>query len=1021
MNKKIVFSLLLLFNITYLIHSQSIETSKTIKRVVIDKKNKETLIGANVEIINLTGMTTDVNGEFKFNNITTLPITIRCSYIGYKTKEIEISNFNYISIKLETNEEELQEVQIRDTRLTERLKQSPITIESLDINAIKETPASTFYEGLSNLKGVDLTSASLGFKIINTRGFNSTSPVRSLQLIDGIDNQSPGLNFSLGNFMGSPELDTKGVEIIVGANSALYGPNAFNGVIYMESKDPFRFPGTEYQIKIGERALVENSFRFARTFKDKSGNDKFGFKINLQHFKANDWEAENMSPSFESPSLGNNPGGYDAVNRYGDEWSTSFSDFYGKPGLGTIHRTGYLEKDLVDYDTKNLKFNSALHYKTNTNNEFIYSINYGEGTTVYQGDNRYSLKNIKFLQNRLEYRKKDKFFIRFYTTHEDAGDSYDAVATAVSLQERGLQNSEWATEYSNYWSSNIKPLIEDEMPGWESWDGNPESLGQWIIDMQSIIAENPELLNSYHEMAEDYANSQFSDIAGGIPYIQPGTEEFNNIFNEITNSSRYDSNTGNLLGGTRFFDKSSLYHLQGEYKHDINETTNITIGGNARLYTPNSEGSIFDDGFVQKINNIYLEDENGNLITDLLPVDTIIDFTTNPITVEIIYDTIPVIDYIDTLVTRKKITNFEYGIYAGIDKKLLNETLLINTTIRMDKNQNFDYLFSPAGSVVWKASEKDLLRFSFSSALRNPTLTDQYLNYDFGSGILLGNLNGFGYDQYFVDVDSLISYFRYVYNPESNTYSPDQSALREGRLFVAPIKPEKVKTLELGFRTTLWEKLYIDASYYYSIYRDFIGYQIGASYTTAGSTRVATEEDVEYGWATNAGDTIDNYFDILQPSIQGYRLAVNAKGRVKTQGFSIGMNYFLPKSYTLNFNYSWNKLINEDEKDPIIPAYNTPEHKFNLGLSGQVSNLFNFQINYKWIDGFLFEGSPQFTGYVESYGLLDFQMNKDINIKNIPIMVKLGASNVLNNEVYQAYGGPKVGRLSYLALLFEFN
>ena len=116
----------------------------------------------------------------------------------------------------------------------------------------------------------------------------------------------------------------------------------------------------------------------------------------------------------------------------------------------------------------------------------------------------------------------------------------------------------------------------------------------------------------------------------------------------------------------------------------------------------------------------------------------------------------------------------------------------------MEKKSNFDYLFSPAGSIVWKASEKDLLRFSFSSALRNPTLTDQYLNYDFGSGILLGNLNGFGYDQYFVDVDSLISYFRYVYNPESNTYSPDQSALREGKLVVAPIKPEKVKTLELG-------------------------------------------------------------------------------------------------------------------------------------------------------------------------------------------------------------------------------
>ena len=104
----------------------------------------------------------------------------------------------------------------------------------------------------------DITSASLGFKIINTRGFNSTSPVRSLQIIDGVDNQSPGLNFSLGNFLGTTELDTKGVEIVVGANSALYGPNAFNGVIDMSTKDPFMFPGTNYQVKMGERSLIEN-------------------------------------------------------------------------------------------------------------------------------------------------------------------------------------------------------------------------------------------------------------------------------------------------------------------------------------------------------------------------------------------------------------------------------------------------------------------------------------------------------------------------------------------------------------------------------------------------------------------------------------------------------------------------------------------------------------------------------------------------------------------------------------------
>ena len=91
-------------------------------------------------------------------------------------------------------------------------------MEQLDAIAIKETPAISFYNGLGNLKGVDMTTASLGFTIINTRGFNSTSPVRSLQIIDGVDNQAPGLNFSLGNFLGVSELDINGVELIAGAS-----------------------------------------------------------------------------------------------------------------------------------------------------------------------------------------------------------------------------------------------------------------------------------------------------------------------------------------------------------------------------------------------------------------------------------------------------------------------------------------------------------------------------------------------------------------------------------------------------------------------------------------------------------------------------------------------------------------------------------------------------------------------------------------------------------------------------------
>ena len=90
---------------------------------------------------------------------------------------------------------------------------------------------------------------------------------------------------------------------------------------------------------------------------------------------------------------------------------------------------------------------------------------------------------------------------------------------------------------------------------------------------------------------------------------------------------------------------------------------------------------------------------------------------------------------------------------------------------------------------------------------------------------------------------------------------------------------------------------------------------------------------------------------------------------------------------TLNGNYTWNKL-NKGSDDPLVPAYNTPRNKFNIGVTGYNKktmfptakslfsfkpNTLNFSINYKWIEGFLFEGSPQFTGFIDTYNLVDAQ------------------------------------------------
>ena len=218
---------------------------------------------------------------------------------------------------------------------------------------------------------------------------------------------------------------------------------------------------------------------------------------------------------------------------------------------------------------------------------------------------------------------------------------------------------------------------------------------------------------------------------------------------------------------------------------------------------------------------------------------------------------------------------------------------------------------------------------------------------------------------------------------------------------VAPVVPEKVRTIEVGYRGTFNDRIYLDLNAYHSWYDDFIGYNLGI--------------DLQYDPVTR-----------FPVSVQAYRLASNALSQVTTVGACIGLNYYFDNKYMIYGNYSWNKLSVQDENDPLIPAFNTPENKFNIGLTGREITLplidktgFGFGINYKWVQGFIFEGSPQFTGAIDSYGVLDAQIN--YQVKKIFTTFKLGASNVLDNRVYQVYGGPRVGRLAYFSILFDWN
>jgi hypothetical protein len=301
--------------------------------------------------------------------------------------------------------------------------------------------------------------------------------------------------------------------------------------------------------------------------------------------------------------------------------------------MNRYNRTGYLEKDIVDYNTKNLKASLALHYKIKSDIELIYAGSYGNGTTVYQGDNRYSLKDIQFFQNRLELKKENKFFIRAYATNEDAGKSYDAVFTALLLQNSVKPDDKWSVDYRNFYDTKMAPRVKS-LPSYPAFvfPVPPD----YINNINAVLAKYPDSLILYHQNARNYADGIGNPVFGYKERLTPGTEAYNNALQDITSRTSYTK------GGSRFYDQSALYHIQGEYKFTPS-FAEIVLGGNYRIYCPYSRGSIFSDTVAYvTIDTTY--DEGSQKIKSISKVNH-----------------------------RNIITNQEFGVYSGIEKKFLDE------------------------------------------------------------------------------------------------------------------------------------------------------------------------------------------------------------------------------------------------------------------------------------------------------------------------------------------------------------
>jgi outer membrane receptor protein involved in Fe transport len=844
MKKKISFSIGMLLLLTTSIRAQNIPVSGTVR----NSATGEALPGASVTTKGsiAKGSNTDSTGHFRLS-VAALPVTLLISHATFDNKEVVISNGSEVSVNLNPLPGVMEEVVLVSKGIPTRIREALFSVEYLGPSSIRQLPSPSIYDGLVTKKGVGQTTSSLTFKTPSTRGFNGSGSTRVNQIVDGMDNQAPGLNFFVGNFTGLTDLDIESVELLPGASSALYGPGGMNGTILMNSKNPFKYPGLNIEIKPGVMQLGNSprgsssmyhdySLRWAKAF-----NNRLALKIGAQYISATDWLAADTSNYLRSGTSGKLAPGtratdpnYDGVNVYGDETTVDIRPFMqgaiqNNPNLypilspflndpQNVSRTGYHEKYVIDPETKNIKLSGALHYKLNDKIEAQLMGYWSTGNTVYTDDNRYSLKEIKIGQYKLEL-KHQNWFIRSYTTQENAGEAYSATVSTQYLNEAWKRSFDpsnisgsWYPQYFGAFATGAAQIFQSVMAG-----------GGTLAEAQAAVLSAAQQLHA--------AGRAYADI--GRP--EEGSAQFKQIFDQVRKTPIPD--------GGLFREKSQLWMTEGQYTFgDAMKNAQVIVGGNYKRYILNSGGTLF----------------------------------------------------IDTL---KSISADEVGGYAQVTKKLLSQKLTLTASGRFDKNENFKAQFTPRFAALINVAKDNNLRMSYQTAYRFPGNLSQWIKLDIGSDFLL--LGGLPW---------VMDYMNAVKNP---VYKFNDDGTLESHMYTyKEFKPETMRSFEVGYRGLIHKKLLIDAYSYFGKYEDFIGriglYQPGTgeaySIVVNSSNKVKTYGfglGMDYNMKNNYSLFFNFYSDVITDVPSGFKAYFNSPKYRLNAGFA---NSGLGKTEKIGFN-----------------------------------------------------------------------------------------------------------------------
>ncbi|HVZ55338.1 MAG TPA: TonB-dependent receptor [Chitinophagaceae bacterium] len=942
---------------------------------VNSQETRQPVQGASVSIKGtITGTVTDKQGSFSLRTRTPFPFVLVISSVGYQPQELAVTGLgSHLQVALATQTVLGSDVVVTASRVPESQLKSPVAIEKLDIRAIRESPAGGFYDALENVKGVQMTTSSLTFKVPNTRGFNIPNNFRFMQLVDGIDMQAATLGVPLGNAIGPTELDIQSVEITPGAASALYGMNAINGMANLLTKDPFIHQGLSLYQKTGVNhvdgrdhapaLLTETAIRFARAY-----HNRFAFKVNLDYLKGTDWISNTRLDQNPNNLKSANPGfpalngpantAFDGWNKYGDD-ALAGSNLVSISGLNIdgvanrtlrVARTGYWEKDLVDPGVANLKMDAALHYRLNDNTELSYSYRFGTMDGVFQRGNKVKLDNVS-VQNHALQLKGNHFNVLGYVSIENTGDSYNVKPLADNLDlYSGGSNSAWATKYKS-------------------------ALNQYASTHGGALTEA--------NLAQATAFARQQADAGRA---EPGTPLFDSLKNVIRHINNWDIKSAQIpdapvTGGAALIQRSRLYHLEGQYdfKGKI-RFADVLAGGDARVYEIIPDGNNFVD-FSRPIDQRNQPEKDGSF--------------------------------------GKNVYYRKFGAFTQLTKTILQDRLKLFGSLRFDYNPEFNPVVTPRLAAVYTIKQNHHIRVTFQEGYRFPALFEALSYVNNGRVRRVGSLSyidkGLGYLENSYTQASVIN-FNSVVSAAGNS---DSAALaNRSILTVANLpkaKPEQIISYEVGYKSLLLNgHLIIDFDAYWNRYAGFLGQ---VQVYVPKNTTVGTDAAVLAMLDRNRDATPASGGNAASQGQDRYRVYTNAKNVYHNYGSSLGITYALPNKYTLTGNVSYNKLLTNNTNDIFVTGFNTPNWSTNISVGNrEVFRNIGFNMVWKWQNAFLWE-SPLVTGKVSAFQTIDAQVT--FRLPNIKSSIKIGGTDLLNHNYIQYAGGPTLGALYYVAITID--